>query len=155
VLRSALLEWAHQALYHKMQLCGGWRRDFRLLPGRSRKGHHAAPELGPAAYVDVVFSYEVELAVAADTEHGKPSGQRLKLSAVAHQQRLDAGRNQHASGRIDSEGAQLDSASVGVLDQRRLASRLINGPDRDAILAASRHFLAVNCHSRGLAVRLI
>src|SRR5262249_21121613 len=63
--------------------------------------------------------------------------------------------NQHASGRIDSEGAQLDSASVGVLDQRRLASRLINGPDRDAILAASRHFLAVNCHSRGLAVRLI
>ena len=44
---------------------------------------------------------------------------------------------------IDPEGAQVIRVSVGVLDQRRLAGRLVDGEDRDRVLAAREHLLAL------------
>src|SRR5579859_4935567 len=59
-----------------------------------RQRDHAAPELQPAAGLDVVFAREGEAAVVRDAKHDEAGRQRKDFIAAAHRQRRDAGGHQ-------------------------------------------------------------
>ncbi len=101
-----------------------------------RQRDYAAPELVFAAHVHIVLAHEVELAVGA----------------VAYREWNLARCDQHACARIEPEGAQRNATAVDVLDQRRLAGRLVDRERRDAVLTTSKHLLAFELHRGGGAV---
>src|SRR5258708_21930133 len=117
-----------------------------------RQRDHAAPELVFAAHVHIVLAHEVELAVGTDAVNREAGGERLDSGAVAYREWNLARCDQHASSRIQPEGAQRNAAAVDVLDQRRLAGRLVDRERRDAVLATSKHLLAFELHRGGGAV---
>src|ERR1700684_689772 len=121
-------------------------RAPRRPSARPLDRNHAAPELLMGAGVDGVLALELEPAVAADVENAELGWNGFDAVSVADRGRLDAGGDQHAAARLDAEGAQLDRAAVSVLDQGRLAARLINGKDGDIIFAPCERFRAVRIH---------
>src|SRR5262245_28546688 len=110
---------------------------------RSCQRHHPAPELLALGGIDVVFACEGEPAVVADAIDHDAGGERLDLVAFAHGQRADARRGQQPAARIDAEGAQVDALAVDGLDQLRLARLQVDGENRDVVLAAVEHLLAL------------
>src|SRR5262249_11769053 len=119
---------------------------------RLRQRDHAAPELLTLAGIDIVFAYECERAVGIDAVDRDAGGQRLDRVGFAHQQRLDARRQQQPSARIDAEGAQLNAVTLDRLDQVRLAGLLINCEDRNVILALIEDLSALQVHLVLIAV---
>src|SRR3989454_4052695 len=96
-----------------------------------------------------------EFAIVANAEHRKAGAQHLDAPAFAHRQRLDAGRNHHASARIHREGAQLDAVPLDVLNQGRLAGVRVDREHSDAVLASRENFFALKIDRRRGPVRLI
>src|SRR5205814_3063509 len=84
-----------------------------------------------------------ELAVVADAEHRKPGGYRLDRVALPDIERQIVLRHQQTPARVDVESARVDLLGIGVLDRLRLAGRLIDRVDHDAVLAALEHLLAL------------
>lgn len=113
-------------------------------PGRLCQRDHSGPELLLfRARLDLVFAREGELAVAADAVHDDGGGKRGDVHAFADRHRPDRSGDEDPRRWIDPEGAQVIGVSVSVLDQRRLAAALIDGKDRDRVLAARKHLLAL------------
>src|SRR5271169_5425474 len=105
---------------------------MRVLPAHTAprsERNHAAPELLMRAGIDVVLALQLELAVTADVKNAELGRNGFGAAHVADRHRLDAGGDQHAAPWLDAEGAQLDGVAVGILDQGRLAARLIDGKD--------------------------
>src|SRR5258708_38241761 len=95
-----------------------------------------------------MLAREFELAVAAHPVDGESGGERLDAPVLPHRKRLDARGDQQASAWIDREGAQLNSAPIDVLDQSRLAGRLVDREHRDAVFAAREYWLAFDIDGR-------
>src|SRR5262245_53981546 len=127
-------------------------RKADLPRGRLRQRDRAAPELLTLAGVDIIFAYECERAVGFDAIERDAGGQRLDRVAFAYQQRLDARRQQQPPGWIDAEGPQLNAVTLDCLDQLRLAALLINGEDRNIVLAAIEDLSAFEVHLVLIAV---
>src|SRR5215475_2886995 len=108
--------------------------------------HHAHPEHGLAADVDVVLAYEGELAVVADAEDRQTGGDGPDRVAVSHVHRKIVLGHEHASTWIDVKRARMDGARLDVLDRSRLAGRLVDRVHHDAVLAALEHLLALEIH---------
>ena len=83
------------------------------------------------------------------TQAGRERGDGV---AVAHGHRHNARRDQQAPARIDAEGAQMDRARFAMLDQRRLASGLVDRENRNVVLAAVGNLLAFEVNDPGIAV---
>src|SRR5216684_9062357 len=96
------------------------------ISGWLRQRHHAAPELVLAAHVHIVLAQEVKLAIGTDSVNRKACRKHLDGCAVAHRERDLARSDQHTSGRVEPEGAQRNAATVDVLNQGRLAGRLVD-----------------------------
>src|SRR5260221_10115103 len=116
--------------------------------GQGLQRHHPHPEHGFVADLDIVFAGEGQLAVGAHAEHREAGGYRLYRIAVAHVYRQIVFGDQEPSGRIDVKGARVDPAGFDVLDRRRLAGRLIDPVDDDAVFAALENLLALKLGRR-------
>src|SRR5262249_10884465 len=110
---------------------------------------------GLAAYINIILAREREPAIASNAENGETGAEHFDSPAVAHQKRLDAGRNHHAGTRINGESTQLNAVPVDVLDQRRLAGVLIDREDGDAVFTAGEYLLASEIDRGGRPVSLI
>src|SRR5439155_894378 len=88
--------------------------------------HHAHPEHGLAADVDVVLAREGKLAVVADAENRQTGWDGPDRVAVSHVHRKIMLGHQQASTWMDMKRARMDGAGLDVLDRRRLAGGLVD-----------------------------
>jgi len=117
------------------------------MSGRLQR-HHTHPEHGFVADIDVVFAHECQLAIIADAEHRQACGYCLYRVTITHIDRKIVLRDQQAATRVDVKGARVDLLGLDVLDQGRLAGRLVDRISDDAVFATFEDLLTLKLDCR-------
>src|ERR1700739_2538936 len=106
--------------------------------GASGQRGNPHPEHVSAANGDVVFADEIEFPIATHTEHSEARRNHAPTLLVAHRELPPVGRDETPAARIQGESARVNPPSIGVLDQGRLASILVDRKNGDAIFPSKK-----------------
>src|SRR5260370_37793651 len=93
--------------------------------------------------IDVVLARKGELAILAHPEHGQAGRQVYHLAVFPPRAGRKRTGDQNAGAGIETEGARMRGANVGMLNGGWLAGLLVDGKHRDVAFAGAEHPLAV------------
>src|SRR5580704_16596574 len=109
----------------------------------SGQSDNSRPEQLPRAQVQVIFPYEIELAVASHPKYGQAARDSLHPACIANGLLHRIGRNEYSATGIDGKRARVNPLGVNILDQRRFARFLIDREHGDIIFSACENGLAL------------
>ena len=93
---------------------------------------------GLRATDNVVALHEGECSVTPNAKHREIGGDERHRPALADGHRVLVADDEQAAGGVEREGPWCEAACVDVLDERRLACRLVDPEDRDFVEPARR-----------------
>src|SRR5258706_15794195 len=104
---------------------------------------HAGPPLGMGSDIDVVLARKAELAIGADPEHGQAGRQVYHLAVFPPRAGRQRTRDQDARARVETEGARMGGANVGVRNGGWASGLLVVGKPGGVGFAPAENPLAL------------